>query len=254
MVNWAKHVMAFGERMPEIPDFAVDMHTGRGEAMGRDYLYFITEASKVSPEIENRDEDLVNGIMNTLGRRGGQVTSGQPVSVPMTHGFHLHEQAVDIVATKVQRRMLKASTRSSMPTCSLCAQLDGARDDLVICDMNFPADSWRARPSIGELLRIDNVTAARATRPSSRSCRSTASSTARPSAWRSSASPTRFLPCQAEVQTEIDAAEGKSWPMGTIERFAFYEVAKKAYAVIQTGERRFYGCFIFKKGVIPPEA
>ena len=29
---------------------------------------------------------------------------------------------------------------------------------------------------------------------------------------------------------------------------------KSAYAVIQTGERRFYGCFIFKKGVIPPEA
>ena len=31
------------------------------------------------------------------------------------------------------------------------------------------------------------------------------------------------------------------------------EVAKKAYCVIQTGERRFYGCFIFKKGVVPPE-
>jgi L-fucose mutarotase len=24
--------------------------------------------------------------------------------------------------------------------------------------------------------------------------------------------------------------------------------------VIQTGERRFYGCFLFRKGVIPPEA
>jgi L-fucose mutarotase len=23
--------------------------------------------------------------------------------------------------------------------------------------------------------------------------------------------------------------------------------------VIQTGERRFYGCFMFRKGVIPPE-
>ena len=37
------------------------------------------------------------------------------------------------------------------------------------------------------------------------------------------------------------------------ERFAFYEAAKEAYAVIQTGERRFYGCFMFRKGVIPPE-
>ncbi len=27
-----------------------------------------------------------------------------------------------------------------------------------------------------------------------------------------------------------------------------------AYAVIVTGETRFYGCFILKKGVIPPKA
>ena len=39
-----------------------------------------------------------------------------------------------------------------------------------------------------------------------------------------------------------------------VERFAFYDMARKAYAVIQTGERRFYGCFMFRKGVIPPEA
>ena len=38
-----------------------------------------------------------------------------------------------------------------------------------------------------------------------------------------------------------------------IERFAFYDRAKQAYAVIQTGERRFYGCFALRKGVIPPE-
>jgi L-fucose mutarotase len=59
---------------------------------------------------------------------------------------------------------------------------------------------------------------------------------------------------QVEVQQAIDAAEGKPMPMGSIERFAFYERAKQAYAVIQTGERRFYGCFVLKKGVIPPDA
>ena len=42
--------------------------------------------------------------------------------------------------------------------------------------------------------------------------------------------------------------------MGGIERMAFYEAAKKSYAVVATGERRFYGCFILKKGVIAPEA
>jgi len=58
---------------------------------------------------------------------------------------------------------------------------------------------------------------------------------------------------QFEVQKEIDAAEGRSLSMGSVERFTFYERAKNAYCVIQTGERRFYGCFIFKKGVIAPD-
>ena len=66
--------------------------------------------------------------------------------------------------------------------------------------------------------------------------------------------PDEVPPVQQEVQQAIDAAEGKSWPMLGIERFAFYERAKQAYCVIQTGERRFYGCFAFRKGVIPPEA
>ncbi len=65
--------------------------------------------------------------------------------------------------------------------------------------------------------------------------------------------PDEVPPVQAEVQAEIDAAEGKPRPMVSIERFAFYDMAREAYAVIQTGERRFYGCFMFRKGVIPPD-
>ena len=56
------------------------------------------------------------------------------------------------------------------------------------------------------------------------------------------------------MKAAIDGAEGRPFPMGSVERFAFYELAKKSYCVIQTGERRIYGCFIFKKGVIPPDA
>jgi L-fucose mutarotase len=66
--------------------------------------------------------------------------------------------------------------------------------------------------------------------------------------------PNEIPPVQGEVQAEVDAAQGRPSPMGGIERFAFYDLAKKAYCVIQTGERRFYGCFVFKKGVIGPEA
>ena len=37
-----------------------------------------------------------------------------------------------------------------------------------------------------------------------------------------------------------------------IERFAFYERAKKAYAIIATGETAIYANIILKKGVITP--
>lgn len=56
MVNWAKNAVALGEILPEIPDFALDMHTRRGQEMGRDYRWFVEEASKVSPEMAGRDE------------------------------------------------------------------------------------------------------------------------------------------------------------------------------------------------------
>lgn len=38
--------------------------------------------------------------------------------------------------------------------------------------------------------------------------------------------------------------------IGFIERFAFYDRSKQAYATIQTGETALYACVILKKGVI----
>lgn len=38
----------------------------------------------------------------------------------------------------------------------------------------------------------------------------------------------------------------------TLERFAFYDRAKTAAAVVQTGENRLYGNIILKKGIIRP--
>ena len=66
MVNWAKHNVAFGERLPEIPDFAVDMHTGRGEALGRDYRYFMEVASQVSPESKTKETKYREWILAAL--------------------------------------------------------------------------------------------------------------------------------------------------------------------------------------------
>jgi L-fucose mutarotase len=129
----------------------------------------------------------------------------------------------------------------------------GHGDDLIITDTNFPADSVARQTVMGKLLRIDAVTAGRAAK-AILSVMPLDSFVEHPaSRMEIVGRPGEMPPVQAEVQAEIDAAEGRTWPMGSIERFAFYDLAKKAYCVIQTGERRFYGCFVFKKGVIPPE-
>jgi len=135
-----------------------------------------------------------------------------------------------------------------------CLRAMGHGDDLVICDTNFPADSVARHTVTGKLLRMDNLTAAEAIdailsvfpldafvdKPAER--------------MEIVDKPLEVPPVQAEVQKVIDKREGKPWPMGSVERFAFYDKARKAYAVIVTGETRFYGCFILKKGVIPPKA
>ncbi|MDG4852066.1 MULTISPECIES: RbsD/FucU family protein [unclassified Mesorhizobium] len=129
----------------------------------------------------------------------------------------------------------------------------GHGDDLIIADTNFPSDSVAKQTVLGKLLRIDA--------PAAEVVKAVLSLYPLDSFVNDAAArmeivgkPNEIPPVQKEVQQEIDAAEGKHWPMISIERYAFYERAKKAYCVIQTGERRFYGCFAFRKGVIPPDA
>jgi L-fucose mutarotase len=43
-------------------------------------------------------------------------------------------------------------------------------------------------------------------------------------------------------------------PPTRLERQAFYQAAAAAFAVVQTGERRFYGNILLTKGVVPPNA
>lgn len=54
MAAWARHALDSG-MLPEIPDYALDMHTRRGQQMGRDGVHFLEEASRVSNEIDGRD-------------------------------------------------------------------------------------------------------------------------------------------------------------------------------------------------------
>ena len=129
----------------------------------------------------------------------------------------------------------------------------GHGDTIVLADTNFPADSVAAQTCLGELLRMDNLTSAQAAQAVLSVLPLDTFVADFAARMEIVGNPNEIPPVQAEVQAEIDAAEGEPRPMVSIERFAFYEAAKQAYAVIQTGERRFYGCFIFRKGVIPPD-
>ena len=130
----------------------------------------------------------------------------------------------------------------------------GHGDVLIIADTNFPSDSVSHSTVLGDLLRMDNLTAAEAAEavlsvfPLDTFVDDFAGRMEVVDA------PDEVPAVQAEVQSAIDAAEGAHRPMVGIERFAFYDLARESYAVIQTGERRFYGCFMFRKGVVPPDA
>ncbi len=56
----------------------------------------------------------------------------------------------------------------------------------------------------------------------------------------------------AEYETIINKYEPNGMANGfdMVERFAFYERAKKAYAVVMTGESAIYANIILKKGVV----
>jgi L-fucose mutarotase len=128
----------------------------------------------------------------------------------------------------------------------------GHGDTLVLSDTNFPSDSIARQTRLGKLLRID-ASCARAARAILSVMPLDSFVDIAAARMEVVGKPAEILDVQREVQAEIDRAEGKSWPMGSIERMAFYEHAKKAYCVITTAETRFYGCFIFTKGVIPPK-
>ncbi len=58
-----------------------------------------------------------------------------------------------------------------------------------------------------------------------------------------------------QMESSYRAAIEKHWPQAPafqrLERFAFYERSRKAFAVVMTGETVKYGNIILKKGVIP---
>lgn len=123
----------------------------------------------------------------------------------------------------------------------------GHGDELAIVDCNFPAASTAQR-----LVRLDGADLPTALRaclhlfPLDTFVKDPAIRMMQVHA------PDEVPEVQRDCQKIIDEAEGKRWVLAGIPREAFYERARKAYAVLLTGEPRGYGCIIIKKGVILP--
>ena len=123
----------------------------------------------------------------------------------------------------------------------------GHGDEIVVADANFPAASMARR-----LLRLDGVSAVAvvdailSVMP--------LDDFAPEAAWRMEVvgDPGAEQPIFAEFRRMIAAREGERFRLAALERFAFYERAKAAFAIVATGEGRLYGNLILKKGVVRP--
>lgn len=124
----------------------------------------------------------------------------------------------------------------------------GHGDDIVIVDTNYPAAS-----SGLPVVRLDGIPAPRVL---------DAVLSVMPlddfvpeAAWRMQVvgDPAAEQPIFDEFRKVIARREGERFGLAALERFAFYEKARGAYAVIVSGERRLYGNIILKKGIVRPD-
>ncbi|MFN8704901.1 MAG: RbsD/FucU family protein [Rhodospirillales bacterium] len=129
----------------------------------------------------------------------------------------------------------------------------GHGDDLALVDGNHPAETIAAHTTSKRLVRLPGLTMERAARailsvlplddfvddPVRR--------------MQMVGDPAAVPDVQKRVQAEIDRAAGRSLALVGIERLAFYAAAKCAFAVVQVGDPRAYGCFLLRKGVIATE-
>ncbi len=124
----------------------------------------------------------------------------------------------------------------------------GHGDEIALVDANFPAVSVARR-----LIRLDGVDVVRAGE-SILSVLPLDSFVEHTALRMEAVGEVDTIPdVQREFQAVVNESAGRAVPMGGIERHTFYERAKTAYAVVATGERRVYGCFILIKGVIKPD-
>lgn len=125
----------------------------------------------------------------------------------------------------------------------------GHGDEIVIADANFPATAIAAR-----VHRLDGISATDTLR-AVLTLMPLDSFVPDPAHTMQVVDDPDTVPeIVAAFQDIIDRTADNPAPIASLERFAFYERTRGAFAVVQTGEGRLYGNIILKKGVIPPTA
>lgn len=120
----------------------------------------------------------------------------------------------------------------------------GHGDDIALVDALFPAVSNAKR-----LIRLDGIDLARASQ-AILSVLPLDAFVKMPVATMAMVDTPEIVPTvQREVFALVNAAEGRDVAVEHLERFAFYERSREAFAIVITGETRPYGNVIFRKGV-----
>lgn len=132
--------------------------------------------------------------------------------------------------------------------------LMGHGDDLVICDVNHPAVTIAKETTYGALVDMAGcnlLTAAEAILSLMPLDTFVPAPVARMQVVGDAG---KVLPLFADMQATCSRIEGREIALEPLERFEFYDRAKRAFAIIRTSDSGPYGCFILKKGVIdlPP--
>jgi L-fucose mutarotase len=128
----------------------------------------------------------------------------------------------------------------------------GHGDEIVVADANFTAASLAGGKPLVRLPGVGMRAACRAVL----SLLPLDAAVAQPIAYMRVGGSTEGYrsALQREVIDDIEAAGVASASQcEAVERFAFYERARGAYALVQTGEMQAWANFLFKKGVIAQE-
>jgi L-fucose mutarotase len=120
----------------------------------------------------------------------------------------------------------------------------GHGDEIALVDANFPAVAMARR-----LIRLDGIGATAALK-AVLSLLPLDSFVERPATtMQVVGDPLATPPAVADFVQQL-AASGNNAPIDTIDRFAFYDRTRAAFAVLVTGEHRAYGNILLRKGVI----